>query len=123
MLRTATDGPICDPYAWGMGKPSEPKHQGQFIRAWRKRAGLTQEQLANRMGIARSYVSHVEKGVRRYDQLFLEGAAPHLGCEPRDLLRPPTLEDELQALLGGLSPDGKKRALSVVKALKDAETL
>lgn len=62
------------------------KGQRQFIREWRKFRDLTQEQLAERMGVARSYVSHVEKGKRRYDQYFLEAAAIALNCTPADLI-------------------------------------
>jgi transcriptional regulator with XRE-family HTH domain len=47
----------------------------QFIRHWRKHRGLTQEQLAERVGIARSYLTKIERGDRRYDQPFMEAAA------------------------------------------------
>lgn len=82
MLRSETDV-ILGPWHYrGMAK----KAQKQFIREWRKHRDLTQEQLADRMGIARSYVSHVEGGKRRYDQMFLEAAALALNCSPADLI-------------------------------------
>jgi transcriptional regulator with XRE-family HTH domain len=60
--------------------------QPHYIKEWRKHRGLTQEQLAERIGIARSYLTKIERGSRRYDQPFLEAAADALRCEPGDLI-------------------------------------
>ena len=60
--------------------------QGHHLKAWRKYRGLTQEQLAERIGIARSYLTKIERGDRRYDQPFLEAAADALRCSVADLV-------------------------------------
>lgn len=63
---------------------AKPKH---FIREWRKlHAKLSQEDAADRMGVDRSYISKVETGQRRYDELFLEAAAKVYRCTPADLI-------------------------------------
>lgn len=62
---------------------ARPRH---FIRAYRKKAGLSQEIAAERIGIARSYLSKIETGKRRYDELFLESAAKVYRCTPADLI-------------------------------------
>jgi transcriptional regulator with XRE-family HTH domain len=51
-------------------------------------AGLSQEELAARSGLHRTYVSSVERGVRNVslENIFLLARA--LGCDPRDLLEP-----------------------------------
>lgn len=50
-----------------MEEPSEwvvrdPRRLGAAIRYYRKRAGLTQEELADRAGVHRSYLSQLEGG-------------------------------------------------------------
>lgn len=90
--------------------------QRQFIREWRKYRGLTQEQLADRMGIARSYVSHVEKGNRRYDQLFLEAAAQALNCEPADLIMRDPGQPSIWSIWDNIPKDQQAQAAKVLEA-------
>lgn len=99
------------------------KKQRQYIREWRKFRNLTQEQLAERMGVARSYVSHVEKGVRRYDQPFLEAAAQALLCEPADLImRDPTDGDAIWTIWEQIEPTQREVATRMLQALKKTGT-
>jgi len=60
--------------------------QPHYIREWRKYRGLTQEKLADRIGLSQGNLSRIEKGARKYDQAFLETAARELRCDPADLL-------------------------------------
>ncbi|MFD4968874.1 helix-turn-helix domain-containing protein [Streptomyces sp. NPDC058424] len=48
-----------------MHQPPTYEVDGEAIRDERMEAGLTQEELAQRAGISRRYVSHLEKGSRR----------------------------------------------------------
>jgi transcriptional regulator with XRE-family HTH domain len=66
-----------------------------FIKEWRKFSGLTQEQLAERIGVAVSTISQLETGKQGYSQPTLEAIADALGREPADLLmrKPPSKED------------------------------
>ena len=100
--------------------PANPRHQ---IRQWRKYRGLTQEQLAERIGIARSYLTKIERGSRRYDQPFLEAAAEALRCEPSQLIDvDPTAPEGLWSLWEQLTLPERSQALAVIRALKDAHT-
>lgn len=68
---------------WHALRMAKPKH---FIKEWRLHAKLSQEVAADRMGVERSYVSKVENGKRRYDEIFLEAAAKVYRCTPADLI-------------------------------------
>lgn len=115
-IRRVTDGPQTRRYACYMAKQKirEPR---QFIRNWRKFRGLTQEQLAERMGVARSYISHVEKGKRRYDQMFLEAAAEALVCTPADLImRDPLQPESIWSIWDQIEPVDRQKASKVLEA-------
>jgi len=97
-----------------------PKHR---IREWRKYRGLTQEQLAERIGIARSYLTKIERGSRRYDQPFLEAAAEALRCSPSNLIDvDPTAPDGLWSILETLTVPERVQAVAVLRALKGVGT-
>jgi DNA-binding Xre family transcriptional regulator len=67
--------------------------QRWFLKEWRKHRGLSQEKLAERLGIYKGDVSNLENGKRRYNQDILEALAEALACEPADLImRNPTSE-------------------------------
>lgn len=89
-----------------------------FIKEWRKHRRLTQVQLAERMGMARSYLSLIESGQRRYDQPFLEAAAEALNCSPADLImRNPTDPDGLWSIYDGLTAPQRKQAVQLLRVL------
>lgn len=55
------------------------------LRAMRKQKGLTQLELAKKIGVSESYICQIENGkmisIKKLDKL-----AKALGCEPKDLL-------------------------------------
>lgn len=64
-----------------------------YIREWRKYRGLTQEQLAERIGVTHGALSQLERGIINYTQPTLEILAEALSCEPADLImRDPSSE-------------------------------
>jgi transcriptional regulator with XRE-family HTH domain len=98
-------------------------HPNHRIREWRKYRGLTQEQLAERIGIARSYLTKIERGSRRYDQPFLEAAAEALRTEPARLINvDPTAPEGLWSLWEQLTVPERAQALAVIQALRGART-
>lgn len=100
-------------HAFQMAKKAVQRH---FIRAWRKYRGLSQQQLADRMGVARSYVGHVETGRSRYDQPFLEAAADALNCAPADLImRDPSQPDALWSIWDQIRPPERDQALRILE--------
>lgn len=94
-----------------------------YFREWRKHRGLTQEQLAERIGIARSYLTKIERGDRHYAQPFLEAAAEALRCEPSDLInRDPLQTESIWTIWEQLKPTERVQALAIIRALHDAGT-
>lgn len=62
---------------------------GKRTRELRKKAGLSQEELALRAGLDRSYVGQVERGECNVTVLNIYKLATGLKVEPSDLLSPP----------------------------------
>jgi transcriptional regulator with XRE-family HTH domain len=103
-----------------MGKKQKQRH---FVREWREYRQLSQEALAERMGIARSYISHIENGKRRYDQVFLEAAADALACQPADLImRDPTQRGSIWSIWDQIAPEQREQAAKVLEAFKKTGT-
>ena len=97
--------------------------QPHYIKEWRKYRGLTQEQLAERIGIARSYLTKIERGTRRYDQPFLEAAAEALRCEPGDIImRDPSDADGIWSVWDTLNPLERQQAVAVIRAIRATGT-
>lgn len=62
------------------------KRFGETFRAERLKAGLSQEELANRAGLDRTYVGGVERGERNVSLVNLVRLARALGISVADLL-------------------------------------
>lgn len=56
------------------------------MRRYRKKAGLSQEAVAVRMGVDRAHVSSMERGQQNVTLLTLWHASKALGVTPPDLL-------------------------------------
>ncbi len=69
-----------------MSQQSKLQELGKAIRAQRKAAGLTQEQLAERCGYDPTYISMLENGHRNPPVLTLFNIARHLGQPLSQLL-------------------------------------
>ena len=61
---------------------------GVNIRIYRKARGLSQEELADVLGIHRTYMGGVERGERNLTLQSLERLAMNMGVDPVTLLRP-----------------------------------
>ncbi len=59
---------------------------GDNLRRFRTQAGLSQEAVAERMGVDRAYVSSMERGQQNVTLLTLWHTAQALGVKPVDLL-------------------------------------
>ncbi len=63
-----------------------------YLREWREHRGLTQQQLAERAGIALPNLSRIEDGQMRWHSELLEQMALALDLDdPRKVLFPPEL--------------------------------
>lgn len=73
--------------------PLDPKTVfARNAKRLRTAAGLSQEELAARAGLHRTYISSVERGQRNISLENIHALASALGCDPRDLLAPDTDE-------------------------------
>ena len=63
-----------------------PKILGRNVREARRRAGMSQEQLAFEAGMKRSYVSDLERGTRNPRVKAIGRLAVALAVDPADLL-------------------------------------
>jgi transcriptional regulator with XRE-family HTH domain len=61
---------------------------GENLRAYRKERNINQEDLADRLGLHRTYLSDVERGARNLSLQKVELFAELLGIEPLSLLTP-----------------------------------
>lgn len=62
---------------------------GRNLRRFRLQAGLSQEAVAERMGVDRAHVSSMERGQQNVTLLTLWHAAQAVGATAADLLREP----------------------------------
>ena len=78
-------------------------HPGNRIRELRRKAGLTQAGLGERLGLQQETISQYENGRRPVTLEHLRAIARELGCAPADLLvdqdNPGRLSDPEQALI------------------------
>ena len=65
-----------------------------YIREWRNKRGLSQEQLAAEIGTTKSKVSKLERGDQRLDTGWMSKLAGALGVSPVDLLVAPSMKSE-----------------------------
>ena len=62
---------------------------GANIRAYRRERGVSQEELADTLGVHRTYMGGVERGERNLTLRSLERLAERMGVDPVTLLTPP----------------------------------
>jgi transcriptional regulator with XRE-family HTH domain len=65
---------------------------GLNLRRLRVAAGLSQDELAARTGLDRTYISGIENGRRNPTVIVLNDLAIQLGVDPRELLNPDVVE-------------------------------
>ena len=69
-----------------MAQPDPKEVLARNVRRLRTATGLSQEELAVRSGLHRTYISSVERGQRNVSVENIFALAQALGCEPQDLL-------------------------------------
>lgn len=121
---------FCDTSAMSRRAPNiaspvvrgRPRHH---LRAWRKYRGLTQEQLADRIGMSGSNISLLESGKQNYTQRILDELALALSTSPASLLtEDPGDQTEMRKIvdkLQRLSPATRRQAIAILDALARTE--
>lgn len=88
-----------------------------FIAEWREDKGLTQQQLADRLGTSDVTVSRWETRARQPDNNAQEAIAEALGIEPTDLRRHPD-QPSADALLRDQPPEVVAQAIKLIQAIR-----
>jgi transcriptional regulator with XRE-family HTH domain len=63
------------------------KRFGEVVRHHRQRLGISQEELADRSGLHRTYISEIERGLKSPSLKALLAIASALGCLPHILVK------------------------------------
>lgn len=62
---------------------------GLYVKDWRSKRGLSQEETARRAGIRQATLSKLENGITTPHRVTLAALAAVLGCRPEDLRKRP----------------------------------
>lgn len=99
---------------------------GQKIRKYRKALGYSQEELANKVGISTTHMSHIETGNTKLSLGVLVDLATALEAQTDDLLFPPNeirkskLEEEILQEVSDCSSQQLNILLDILRAAKKA---
>ncbi|NDC58313.1 MAG: XRE family transcriptional regulator [Alphaproteobacteria bacterium] len=88
-----------------------------FLREWREHRGLTQEQLADRLGTSKGQVSKLETGKKKWDEVWVAKCADALSLSDQmAIFRHPEAPtaDELLRLA---TPEQREQAARVIRAI------
>jgi transcriptional regulator with XRE-family HTH domain len=97
--------------------PTVPRRR-IFLKQWREYRGLTQEQLAERVGWSVGNVSQLERGLQGYSQEGLEALAEALRCDPGQLLTvDPTGDDAMWSIWEKAEPGQRKIIVELAKTV------
>jgi transcriptional regulator with XRE-family HTH domain len=89
-----------------------------FVKEWRKYRGLTQEALADRVGMAVSNIAQLEQGRQGYSQTGLEAIADALQCSPGQLLTvDPTKDDAIWSIWETAKPAERQMIVDIARTL------
>ena len=98
---------------------------GQRIKSTRKARGMTQENLAEALGVSVGYISQIERGVTKISLDTLAAVATYLNCELSELATGVSvghthyLERELGMLTASMTGERKRLLLAIAKLLAE----
>jgi transcriptional regulator with XRE-family HTH domain len=90
-----------------------------FIAEWRRFRHLSQDQLAERIGISKATLSRIENKKIPYSQGLLEACADALLCGPADLImRNPEAPDAIWTVWEQIPETERAQAIEVLKTFR-----
>lgn len=93
--------------------------QPWYLKEWRQHRGWTQDELADKTGLSKPFISQLERGRRQYTPETLELLADALNCDTAALLkRNPRGDDAVWAFFEDLTQPERAQAITVIRALK-----
>lgn len=103
--------------------PARHRRKPTYFRQWREHRGLTQERLADRLGISKAQLSRIEGGKQPYSQDLLEAMAEALQIDEASLLmRDPSDSEAMWSLWDQAKPGERAQLVAIAGALLRAKT-
>jgi transcriptional regulator with XRE-family HTH domain len=101
-------------------KPApKPQRRRHFVRQWRKFKNLTQEQLAERIGVTPGTISQLELGRINYTQPMLEKLSEEFGCKPGDILNvDPTVDKAMWSIWETLDVPARNQVAEIAETFQ-----
>lgn len=94
-----------------------------FFKEWRRYRNLTQERACERIGIDRSHLSRIERGVDPYNEHTLTAMAAAYRCDIADLfMRNPTDPEGIWSIWDQIKPERRREAVALLRVLADTGT-
>lgn len=92
---------------------------GKTLKAKRRELGITQDELAEKLGITKYHLSDIERGVHKLSLTVFLGYCEALNLTPNELLGINTLNinPELLSVLSTMDADKQLQVLKIVKLL------
>jgi transcriptional regulator with XRE-family HTH domain len=89
------------------------------LRAWRKHNRMTQQELADALGTAKSVISDLERGVVQLSDKWLRRLAPVLKTQPGYLLDhdPAELDTDIIDIWSRIDANDRPRAARILREL------
>lgn len=87
------------------------------LRAWRKLRGMTQQELADALGTAKSVVSDLERGVVQLNDKWLRRLAVVLKTQPGHILDhdPADLDNDIIDIWSHIPDENREQAAAVLR--------
>ena len=88
------------------------------LRAWRKHNHMTQQELADALGTAKSVVSDLERGVVQLNDKWLRRLAPILKTQPGHILDhdPADLDNDIIDIWSHIAERDRDQAIRVLRS-------
>jgi transcriptional regulator with XRE-family HTH domain len=89
------------------------------LRAWRKHNRMTQQELADAVGTAKSVISDLERGVVQLSDKWLRRLAPVLKTQPGHILDydPADVDNDIIDIWSRIGQDDRPRAARILREL------